>query len=137
MGGDGIRPTKAMASLEQKKCSSCGNSFGCGIETGQEHCWCEHLPHISLVANEDQDCLCPNCLPPAIEKLKHTNNSVDKDEDTDTAMERDVRSPYSLVEGEDYYTEGAAIVFTARYHLRRGYCCENRCRHCPYGLTGP
>jgi hypothetical protein len=29
--------------------------------------------------------------------------------------------------------EGGALVFTARYHLRRGYCCENRCRHCPYG----
>jgi hypothetical protein len=39
----------------------------------------------------------------------------------------------SLVEGEDYYFEGEAIVFTALYHLRRGYCCENNCRHCPYG----
>lgn len=34
--------------------------------------------------------------------------------------------------GEDYYREGAMIVFTARYHLRRGYCCESGCRHCPY-----
>ena len=24
------------------------------------------------------------------------------------------------------------MVFTARYHLRRGYCCEHNCRHCPY-----
>ncbi|HEX8070134.1 MAG TPA: DUF5522 domain-containing protein [Pyrinomonadaceae bacterium] len=37
-----------------------------------------------------------------------------------------------LVEGEDFYWEGAAMVFTARYHLRRGYCCESGCRHCPY-----
>ena len=37
-----------------------------------------------------------------------------------------------LVEGEDFYWEGAALVFTARYHLRRGYCCESGCRHCPY-----
>lgn len=37
-----------------------------------------------------------------------------------------------LIEGEDYYVDGAAIVFTARYHLRRGYCCESGCRHCPY-----
>jgi len=36
------------------------------------------------------------------------------------------------VEGEDFYREGAYVVFTARYHLRRGYCCESRCRHCPY-----
>ncbi len=37
-----------------------------------------------------------------------------------------------LVEGEDFYREGAYVVFTARYHLRRGYCCESGCRHCPY-----
>jgi Family of unknown function (DUF5522) len=39
-----------------------------------------------------------------------------------------------LVEGEDFYREGAFVVFTARYHLRRGYCCESGCRHCPYGF---
>lgn len=38
-----------------------------------------------------------------------------------------------LIEGEDFYWEGAAFVFTERYHLRRGQCCENNCRHCPYG----
>jgi hypothetical protein len=37
-----------------------------------------------------------------------------------------------LVEGEDFYREGASIVFTARFLLRRGYCCRNGCRHCPY-----
>jgi hypothetical protein len=41
-------------------------------------------------------------------------------------------SAASLIEGEDYYLEGAAIVFTARYLLRRGHCCESGCRHCPY-----
>ena len=39
----------------------------------------------------------------------------------------------ALVEGEDFYREGAAVVFTARYHLRRGRCCGSGCRHCPYG----
>jgi hypothetical protein len=38
----------------------------------------------------------------------------------------------TLIEGEDFYREGAFVVFTARYHLRRGYCCEGGCRHCPY-----
>jgi hypothetical protein len=32
----------------------------------------------------------------------------------------------------DFYLEGGHMVFTAAYHLRRGYCCGNRCRHCPY-----
>jgi hypothetical protein len=38
----------------------------------------------------------------------------------------------ALIEGEDYYCEGAAIVFTAHYHLKRGYCCDSSCRHCPF-----
>jgi len=33
---------------------------------------------------------------------------------------------------EDYYYEGGLIVFTAAYHLKRGYCCGSGCRHCPY-----
>ena len=37
-----------------------------------------------------------------------------------------------LVEGEDYYLDHGLMVLTARYHLRRGYCCEQGCRHCPY-----
>jgi len=37
------------------------------------------------------------------------------------------------VEGVDYYVEGGGrMVFTADYHLRRGYCCRGRCRHCPW-----
>jgi Family of unknown function (DUF5522) len=43
-----------------------------------------------------------------------------------------------LVEGLDFYREGAYVVFTEAYHLRRGYCCESGCRHCPYGAeSGP
>ena len=46
--------------------------------------------------------------------------------------------PHPLVEGEDFYLEGGFLVFTARYHLRRGYCCGSGCRHCPYeGGAGP
>jgi uncharacterized protein DUF5522 len=36
------------------------------------------------------------------------------------------------LEPEDYYMEGPNLVFTAAYHLKRGYCCESGCRHCPY-----
>jgi hypothetical protein len=36
---------------------------------------------------------------------------------------------------EDYYfTDEGFVVFTAAYHLKRGYCCKNACRHCPYGF---
>jgi hypothetical protein len=38
---------------------------------------------------------------------------------------------------EDYYMEGPYIVFTAAYHLKRGYCCGSGCRHCPYKESAP
>ena len=38
-----------------------------------------------------------------------------------------------LVEGVDfYYNEAGFIVLTEKYHLEKGYCCGNGCRHCPY-----
>jgi len=40
-----------------------------------------------------------------------------------------------LKEGEDYYIERGLMVFTSTYHLKRGFCCQNNCRHCPYGLV--
>jgi hypothetical protein len=39
-----------------------------------------------------------------------------------------------LIENIDYYIENGLWVFTAKYHLDRGYCCQNGCRHCPYGF---
>lgn len=36
---------------------------------------------------------------------------------------------------EDYYLgEEGYIIFTESYHLKRGYCCKNGCKHCPYGF---
>lgn len=37
-----------------------------------------------------------------------------------------------LVEGKDYRVENGAMVFTADYLRRRGYCCDTGCRNCPY-----
>jgi hypothetical protein len=33
---------------------------------------------------------------------------------------------------EDFYYDGPYLVFTAVYHLKRGFCCNSGCRHCPY-----
>lgn len=31
-----------------------------------------------------------------------------------------------------YYIENGKYVFTEEFHLKRGFCCGNGCRHCPY-----
>ncbi len=33
---------------------------------------------------------------------------------------------------DDFYMEDGKFVLTERYHLKRGFCCGNGCRHCPY-----
>lgn len=37
---------------------------------------------------------------------------------------------------EDFYKSPEGyIIFTEKYHLKRGYCCKNGCKHCPYGFS--
>jgi len=34
----------------------------------------------------------------------------------------------------DYYLSAEGFkIFTEEFHLKRGYCCKNGCKHCPYG----
>ena len=40
-----------------------------------------------------------------------------------------------LEEGDFYWIEEGYRVFTKQYLLKRGYCCESNCRHCPYGFN--
>lgn len=38
-----------------------------------------------------------------------------------------------LKEGVDYYfNEQGFVVLTEKYHLDKGFCCGNGCKHCPY-----
>jgi hypothetical protein len=50
----------------------------------------------------------------------------------DQALEETSKLAGSELCAEDFYYEGPYLVFTAAYHLKRGYCCNSDCRHCPY-----
>lgn len=40
------------------------------------------------------------------------------------------------LEPDDFYRSPEGyIVFTEKYHLKRGYCCKSGCKHCPYGFN--
>ena len=51
---------------------------------------------------------------------------------TQPAQSQGALAPEGTLHPEDSYMEGPYMVFTAAYHLRRGYCCNSNCRHCPY-----
>lgn len=41
----------------------------------------------------------------------------------------------SKLDPEDFYNSPEGfIVFTEKYHLKRGHCCKSGCKHCPYGF---
>lgn len=43
----------------------------------------------------------------------------------------------TFVQGLDFYFENGMMILTRRYLLNRGACCDNKCRHCPYGENEP
>jgi hypothetical protein len=55
-----------------------------------------------------------------------------REEKEDKSQSKGTSSPSPLIPGEDYYVENGRYVFTELYHLKRGYCCNSGCRHCPY-----
>jgi hypothetical protein len=41
----------------------------------------------------------------------------------------------ALTKNDDfYYNEDGNIVFTEKFHLAKGVCCGNGCKHCPYNF---
>lgn len=46
---------------------------------------------------------------------------------------QDFRNKKNNVEDDIYYSTDGYIIFTEKYHLKRGYCCKSNCKHCPYG----
>jgi hypothetical protein len=39
---------------------------------------------------------------------------------------------HQLEKYKDYYLDKDRVIFTAAFHINRGSCCGNGCRHCPY-----
>jgi hypothetical protein len=42
------------------------------------------------------------------------------------------RNSPDAIHQADYYYENGWLVMTEAYHLKRGFCCGSKCRHCPY-----
>ncbi|MGI8542440.1 MAG: DUF5522 domain-containing protein [Aridibacter sp.] len=42
------------------------------------------------------------------------------------------KTQQKFVEGVDYYFDKGLMVLTGHFLTKRGYCCGNGCRHCPY-----
>ena len=120
-----------MNTVREKTCVQCQTTFGCGNPSETIKCWCNDLPPIFSLDNYS-DCLCPNCLKQAtIIKINEYVATLTP-ENSKTNKAKDLPKTTHLVEDIDYYLENGMYVFTKWFHLKRGTCCGNRCRHCPY-----
>ncbi len=119
--------------IKVKNCSTCSAAFNCGDTLEGHKCWCNDYPPI-FAPSDVVDCLCPSCFKNAcmlkIEKYVSTLTP----ETTTENRAKDLPESTNLIEGIDYYLENGNYVFKAWFHLKRGYCCTNGCRHCPYGF---
>lgn len=76
------------------------------------------------------DCLCPTCLPVALnEQIEKfiASNPIEK-----VIVAAQKQSTPTLLENIDYTIEDGNWVFSKWYHLKRGTCCDNGCRNCPF-----
>jgi hypothetical protein len=92
-------------------------------------CWCQEIlvpNHIlsRLAADRlEPACLCRPCL--------ETVARISCERDDAEAVLAEAQRVIS--QNLDHYLDARGnVVFTARYHLKRGTCCANACRHCPY-----
>ena len=103
-------------------CPLCGGDNRCQLCSPAAYkgaCWCARVEVpaelLEQVPEEQRNraCICPDC----VEKFH---------------QRRAVQPPHSASSGDFYFDPDGRLVFTAAYHLRRGYCCGTGCRHCPY-----
>jgi len=120
----------ALNTQVNKKCSVCGTKFSCGATQEGESCWCLGFPAI-MPAEYDQDCRCKACLSKAIaEKIELAIQGNTLEHMLQLASQYDNKK--GLLEYIDYTIEYGEFVYSKWYHLKRGTCCGNSCRHCPY-----
>ena len=118
-----------------KKCSVCETDFTCGITQSDQSCWCDSLPAI-MPADFIQGCRCRSCLINAIvERIEQTIDINGPDKMVKIASQ--YRNRGDLIEHIDFTIEDGNYVFSRWYHLKRGACCGNGCRNCPYSKLVP
>jgi uncharacterized protein DUF5522 len=117
--------------LKVKNCSTCGTTFNCGDTPSGSKCWCNNFPPI-FQPSDVIDCLCPSCFKNACSVKIEEYVATVTPESASENKAKDLPKTTSIIEGIDYYIENGNYVFKAWFHLKRGHCCENGCRHCPY-----
>lgn len=115
--------------MSGQRCQQCGAHFGCGSGEAVP-CWCNAYPSV-MQPDPALSCLCPACLAKTMrERIRQRFCNLSREECL--ALARPYRNQKPLIEHLDYYLEKGNWVFTEWFHWKRGQCCGNACRHCPF-----
>ncbi|WP_138591675.1 DUF5522 domain-containing protein [Pseudoalteromonas aurantia] len=107
-------------------CNHCQQILTC---RNSEHCWCMDMPNI-MPLQTDKGCLCRTCLISSIrQKIEKMANQPIRQQ---VKLAKQYAHSNSFIEGLDYDMEEGFMVMTRWAHLKRGKCCGNNCRYCPY-----
>jgi len=110
-----------VSAINPAQCPLCGGLNECQLCSPAAYkgpCWCGsvEIPSVLLARVPDhlrnRACICQKCV-------------------TEFHRSKNPSGRQKILPG-DFYFDSGMIVFTAAYHLRRGFCCGSGCRHCPY-----
>lgn len=108
---------------ETSCCPRCGSEMTCKVgNITQCDCFSVNISDETrnYLTKTDYGCVCNRCLMELNRKMGEVS-----------------RYPFptrkeQFVEGLHFYRDADRWVFTEAYHMARGYCCGNNCRHCAY-----
>lgn len=115
--------------MTASQCPDCGRSFECGADA-EGTCWCADYPRVP-VSFDASGCRCPACLARRIAGALEGRIDTLQTEQA-LALARPYANCKILLEHIDYSVEDGLTVFSRWFHLKRGHCCGNACRHCPF-----
>ncbi len=112
-------------------CPNCGKILTCQADQPGT-CWCASYPPILPIDENVKGCFCADCLQGKVKDAIDEYVEEVRSGKRENEAFKYTNVSAGLQEGIDYYVENGLFVLTEWYHLKRGECCGNACRHCPY-----
>jgi hypothetical protein len=117
--------------MTQLNCAQCNTTLTCNINDIAA-CWCNTLPAILPLDTKATRCLCQHCT---LEKINtYLHHVYTQPIKAQVAFAKQFKSHNNVIEGLDYTLQNGYMVFSQWFFLKRGTCCKNGCKNCPYGF---
>ena len=117
--------------MTQLNCTLCNHTLTCNVDDISA-CWCNELPAILPLDSAATSCLCRPCT---LDKINSYLNLIYKQPiKTQIEFAKPFAGNENLIEGLDYTMQNSYMVFSKWFFLKRGTCCKNNCKNCPFGF---